>query len=98
MLQDKDLSQYDLSEEKLKASLLLPTELQQYLFEDNQIWKIIYPVIGFPVKVSSISFDKDPEISGILNGIKGQYLIFSDGRVLNIRKHNGYWLEVSLNN
>jgi hypothetical protein len=45
--------------------------------------------------VISVSFDKDPVISGILNGIKGQYLFFSDGRVLNIRKHNGYFLNIS---
>ena len=29
-------------------------------------------------------------IEGRLWGIKGQYLIFDDGSVLNIRKHNGY--------
>ena len=98
MLQDKEDTAYNLSEEKVNAGLLLPAELQQYLHADNQIWKMIYPVIAFPNKVSSVTFDKDPEISGILNGIKGQYLIFSDGKVLNIRKHNGYWLEVSLNN
>lgn len=97
MLQDKDIGQYNLTEEKINAGQLLPAELQQYLYSDNQIWKLIYPVIAFPDKVSSVSFDKDPEISGILNGIKGQYLIFSDGRVLNIRKHNGYFLEISAN-
>ncbi|RFF31049.1 DUF2797 domain-containing protein, partial [Wenzhouxiangella sediminis] len=33
---------------------------------------------------------KQPQIEGRLAGIKGQYLIFDDNRVLNIRKHNGY--------
>jgi hypothetical protein len=97
MLQNKDVQEYDLPEEKMTAYRLLPAELQQYLHDDNQIWKLRYPVLDFPDKITSVSFDKDPEISGILNGIKGQYLIFSDGRVLNIRKHNGYWLEVSQN-
>jgi hypothetical protein len=95
MLQNKDVQEYDLQEEKTNAYRLLPAELQQYLFDDNKVWEINYPVISFPEKINSISFDKDPEISGILNGIKGQYLIFSDGRVLNIRKHNGYFLEIS---
>jgi len=94
MLQNKDIQEYDLQEEKVNANQLLPAELQQYFYPDNQIWKINYPVIEFPVKISSVSFDKDPVISGILNGIKGQYLIFSDGRVLNIRKHNGYFIEI----
>jgi len=97
MLQNKEDKQYSLSEEKINAALLLPAELKQYLVENNQIWKINYPVIAFPEKINSVSFDKDSEISGVLNGIKGQYLIFSDGKVLNIRKHNGYWLEVSTN-
>jgi len=97
MLQEKETGAYQLTEEKKNAGQLLPAELQQYLYNDDQIWKMNYPVIAFPGKISSVSFDKDPEISGILNGIKGQYLIFSDGRVLNIRKHNGYWLEISLN-
>jgi len=97
MLQNKDVQEYNLQQEKLNASQLLPAELQQYITDNNQLWKMIYPVMAFPEKITSVSFDKDPVISGILNGIKGQYLIFLDGRVLNIRKHNGYFLEVSVN-
>ena len=48
----------------------------------------------YPEKVKSLSFDKLNEIEGRLWGIKGQYLIFDNGEVLNIRKHNGY--EVTL--
>lgn len=97
MLQNKISGDFDLQAEKIKASELLPAELQQYIHPDDKILEISYPVSVFPEKVTSISFDKEPVISGILDGIKGQYLIFSDGRVLNIRKHNGYWLELSLN-
>lgn len=96
MLQNKTVQEYNLQEEKVNAYQLLPAELQQYLHTDNQIWKINYPCSDFPAKNTSVTFDKDPEISGFLNGIKGQYLIFSDGRVLNIRKHNGYFLEISV--
>lgn len=95
MLQNKTVQEYNLPEEKVNAYQLLPAELQQYLHADNQIWKMNYPCSDFPAKNTSVTFDKDPEISGILNGIKGQYLIFSDGRVLNIRKHNGYFIEIS---
>lgn len=95
MLQNKATLQIDLAEEKAKAYQLLPAELQQYLHRDGHIWKINYPVISFPEKITSVSFDNEAAISGTLNGIKGQYLIFSDGRVLNIRKHNGYFLEIS---
>lgn len=97
MLQNKDVQEYDLPEEKINAYQLLPAELQQYLYDDNRIWEFRYPVLQFPEKITSVSFDKDPVISGVLNGIKGQYLIFADGKVLNLRKHSGYFLEVSLN-
>jgi hypothetical protein len=95
MLQNKTIQEYNLPDEKINAFQLLPAELKQYFYNDNQIWKMNYPVPEYPEKITSVSFDKDPEISGILSGIKGQYLIFDDGRVLNIRKHSGYWLEVN---
>ncbi len=97
MLKNKSVQEYFLQDEKLNAFQLLPAELQQYFYPDNHIWQFNYPALSFPEKVSSVTFDKEPVISGILNGIKGQYLIFSDGKVLNVRKHNGYFLEVSVN-
>lgn len=53
---------------------------------------IHYPVMEFPTKVTSLNFDKQPEITGVLKGIKGQYLIMDTG-VLNIRKFGGYHIE-----
>lgn len=53
---------------------------------------IHYPVEEFPTKVTSFNFDKQPEITGVLKGIKGQYLILDTG-VLNIRKFGGYHIE-----
>ena len=96
MLQNITLKPVELLEEKTNAYMLLPAELQQYLQADNKIWQINYPVIAYPPKISSVTFDKEQSIAGVLHGIKGQYLIFSDGRVLNIRKHNGYFLEIAL--
>jgi len=54
----------------------------------------IYPVLEYPQKITSLIFDKTPEISGILQGIKGQYLIFDHG-VINIRNHTGYEVEIT---
>ena len=56
---------------------------------DETITEITYPVIEFPGKVSSLNFDKTPEVAGTLLGIKGQYLILDSG-VINIRKFGGY--------
>lgn len=94
MLQNK-MIHYNLQEEKVKAMELLTKELQKYYQEESEIITINYPVMNYPVKITSLSFDKTPEISGKLTGIKGQYLIFDDGSVLNIRKHNGYYIRIS---
>jgi len=56
---------------------------------DESILTIDYPVQTYPEKVKSLNFDKTPEITGVLQGIKGQYLILDTG-VLNIRKFSGY--------
>jgi hypothetical protein len=45
--------------------------------------------------VKSLSFDKDQQVAGILEGIKGQYLIFDTG-VINMRKFAGYEIEFSV--
>ena len=63
--------------------------------DDSSSVNIDYPVLEWPVKVSSHNLDKTPEIEGTLLGIKGQYLMFDTG-VINIRKYGGYNLEVKV--
>ena len=55
--------------------------------------EFIYPVEQYPEKVKSHNLDKTPIIRGVLQGIKGQYLILDTG-VINIRKYSGYELKV----
>lgn len=50
-----------------------------------------YPVLEYPTKIKSLNLDKTPLISGLLLGIKGQYLILDNG-VINLRKYAGYEL------
>jgi len=94
MLKNEIAQNINLLEEKNKVYQLLPAELKKYFEPDNEITEIEYPVISFPLNIKSIGFDKTPKIEGILTGIKGQYLIFQDDSVLNIRKHNGYFLQI----
>ena len=61
---------------------------------EEKVVDIHYPVERYPEKVKSLSFDSTPEISGILQGIKGQYLILHSG-VINLRKFSGYEVEFS---
>jgi hypothetical protein len=90
---DRDI---DLLAEKKKVSGYLPEEWLAYFSPDDEIMEINYPVLQFPEKVKSLSFDKLSTIGGKLTAIKGQYLIFSDGSVLNIRKHNGYLVNLEI--
>ena len=85
----------DLVAKKALVSDALDADLRQYIDTDDTVCSIDYPVDRYPEKVKSVGFDKQAEIEGCLAGIKGQYLIFDDNRVLNIRKHNGYRITVS---
>ncbi|MCG7561926.1 MULTISPECIES: DUF2797 domain-containing protein [Pseudoalteromonas] len=62
---------------------------------DEDVVDLNFPVTDYPSKISSFNFDKEPVVSGILQGIKGQYLIFDTG-VINIRKFTSYEVSVSL--
>ena len=97
MLQNQVNETINLKEEKLRTLHLMPAELQQYFSDEDEVVQLNYPVIEYPQKVSSVSFDKKPIIEEKLMGIKGQYLIFQNNKVLNIRKHNGYFLTLSVN-
>lgn len=94
MLTNKIDTETKLLEQKNKAKELVKKNFVQYFTDDNDITEINYPVTEYPQKVNSFSFDKENNITGKLLGIKGQYLIFDKGRVLNIRKHNGYKVEL----
>lgn len=74
--------------ETLKEFAGLISKYEAEVLED-QLYTFEYPVESYPNKVSSLGFDKKSIIEGKLLGIKGQYLILDSG-VLNIRKHQGY--------
>lgn len=64
------------------------------ILTSESITEIEYPILTSPKKISSLNADKTPLISGVLNGIKGQYLIFDTG-VINIRKYTGYEVKIT---
>ena len=72
----------------------LPTELHQYLLPQEEPMIIEYPLLAYPPKIASVQLAITPEVSGRLMGIKGQYLIWEDGRVLNVRNHTGHHVNV----
>ncbi|MGR8918321.1 MAG: DUF2797 domain-containing protein [Gammaproteobacteria bacterium] len=60
----------------------------------GEVVGISYPVERYAEKIRSHNFDKTPEVSGVLEGIKGQYLLFDSG-VINVRKFTGYEVAVA---
>ncbi|OFX22761.1 MAG: hypothetical protein A2041_03710 [Bacteroidetes bacterium GWA2_31_9b] len=94
MLVNKIDTETQLIEQKSKAHKLIKKDLLKYFIDDDIITELNYPVIEYPQKVNSVGFDNNPVIEAILIGIKGQYLIFNDGKVFNVRKHNGYKIEL----
>lgn len=81
---------FDLLIEKQKAISLLPAELQQYACDDHETVRLSYPVLRYPGKACAVTLEKTAVIEGRLSGIKGQYLLFDNDQVLNIRRHSGY--------
>jgi hypothetical protein len=73
----------------------LPTEVQPYIASDASI-EVAYPVQRFPEKVKSLTLSKSPKYTGILKGIKGQYWIFEDDTVWNVRGHEGHVVSIAV--
>ncbi|BBB26523.1 DUF2797 domain-containing protein [Amphritea japonica] len=61
---------------------------------DAEVLELNYPVLNYPAKISSLNFDKTPVVEGVLQGIKGQYLILDTG-VINLRKFTAYEVQFS---
>lgn len=80
----------DLEETKWEIEESLPSDLADFISDHDEVWDINYPVQAYPEKVTSMNFDKIPVIKKVLKGIRGQYLIFEDDTVINIRKFTGY--------
>ncbi len=87
----------DLLTEMHKLSKHLPEETKPYFLENNEdLYIMDFPVLQYPTKVKSINLTKIPEFSGKLKGIKGQYLIFEDNRVFNVRNNSGNVVSLSV--
>ncbi|SNZ00955.1 DUF2797 domain-containing protein [Flagellimonas pacifica] len=87
----------DLAEWRDKLHSSIPEEASEYFLTSNTETQMDFPVLQYPEKVKSLNLDKTPSYKGILKGIKGQYLIFDDSTVFNIRGNEGYFVGVSIN-
>lgn len=72
----------------------LPEEVQKYFISDADKIEIHFPVLTYPNKIRSLNFKKTLAHQGVLKGIKGQYLIFEDHTVINVRNNSGYVIDL----
>ncbi|MBS0351710.1 MAG: DUF2797 domain-containing protein [Proteobacteria bacterium] len=95
----------DLIAERDRLWALAKNTLQPVLdsFSENEILflpnepvvALEFPVNQYPPKIITWSFDTTETISGKLQGIKGQYLLFEAG-VINVRKFSGYEIKLKM--
>lgn len=90
-----DIAHTDLYDTKKKLQQWLPDDVQPYFDMQNAIiQEMHYPVLEYPKKINSLSLEKQPQFAGKLVGIKGQYLIFEDGTVFNVRSSEGFVVQI----
>jgi len=85
-----------LEEWKQKLRAYIPEEAQDYFIENNHETHVEFPVLHYPEKPKSLNIEKEQEFVGKLVGIKGQYLIFKDQTVFNIRANEGLVVQIGL--
>jgi hypothetical protein len=87
----------DLIKERSHSATFLPSEVLPYYSESKaHLYELNFPVLTYPKKVTSLSLDRTPIFTGKLMGIKGQYLLFEDGTVFNVRTFEGYVVKIQL--
>ncbi len=62
---------------------------------DGELYEFHYPVEQYADKVKTHNLDKTPVVEGVLQGIRGQYLLLDTGAI-NIRKFGAYQVNVSI--
>ena len=90
-IEDENLVEW---RERLKA--YIPEEAESYYLNSNSETHLQFPVHKFPEKPKSLNIVKEKSFQGKLVGVKGQYLIFEDDTVFNIRSNEGIVVNITV--
>ncbi len=90
------LEDEDLIAKRNQLKAFIPESVKPYFLEHQQETSIEFPVLQYPEKFKSLNLDKQPQFTGKLMGIKGQYLIFDNQMVFNVRNHEGYVVDIQV--
>ncbi|MDO5607937.1 MAG: DUF2797 domain-containing protein [Capnocytophaga sp.] len=79
--------------EQLKP--FIPEEAKPYYIGDSEEIRLEFPVRKYPEKVNSLNLLKTNAYTGVLSGVKGQYLLFEDNTVFNVRSNEGLYVRLA---
>ena len=92
-----DIEDENLVEWRDRLKSYIPNEAKDYFIESNTETNIEFPVIKYPEKPKSLNIRKEQQYSGKLVRIKGQYLMFEDDTVFNVRANEGLVVKMTVN-
>ncbi|WGF93852.1 DUF2797 domain-containing protein [Aequorivita marisscotiae] len=92
-----DIKDEDLVAWRNKLKQYIPVEAAEYYLENNTEINLEFPVLTYPEKPKSLNLEKNPFFEGTLKGIKGQYLLFEDNTVFNVRGNEGAVVRITVN-
>ncbi len=92
-----DIKDENLVEWRERLQAFIPEEAKEYYIANNSETNINFPVEKYPAKPKSLNIVKEQTYTGKLVGIKGQYLIFEDERVFNVRSNEGIVINLTIN-
>ena len=91
-----EIQDVNLKEKRDELKQYIPEEALPYFIEDTEETHIAFPVMQYPEKLKTLNLDKTPAYEGVLKGVKGQYLIFEDDTVFNVRSWEGYVIRLEI--
>ncbi len=86
----------DLVEIRDSLKQYIPDEAQEYYIASNSETHIHFPVLQYPTKLNTLNLEKTPHYEGVLIGIKGQYLLFKNDVVFNVRSSEGVVVDLAV--
>lgn len=91
-----EIEDVNLIEQRDALKSYIPEEAKAYFIEENEETHIDFPVSRYPEKLKTLNLDKTQAYEGVLKGVKGQYLIFEDDTVFNVRSWEGYVVRIEV--
>ncbi len=95
MLEDSGDSIPDFETALQRIEEYWPEESKAFKKDNLEVIRLQYPYSP-PEKIIGLKLEKSPKISGVLSGIKGQYLNLDTG-LLNLYAHEGYKISLEIN-